>query len=147
MPIEIEGRQNGLGVIYKCSGVVTIDDFFQAGLGFLAQPEEIKKWRYCIIDLTPVGAMNINAEDIRAVVEQNKRIAALAPPGAILAVASPKDLGFGLARVWEVLVEEIGWETMTFRSRTEADRWIQQRAKEKFGLDIPDPSSSANTFA
>ena len=146
MPIETEGRQNGLGVIYKCSGVVTIDDFFQAGLGFLAQPEEIKKWRYCIIDLTPVGAMNINAEDIRAVVEQNKLIAAIAPSGAILAVASPKDLGFGLARVWEVLVEEVGWETMTFRSRAEADVWIQERMKQKFGIDIPNPSSAPNTF-
>jgi len=146
MPIDIEGRQNGLGVIYKCSGVVTIDDFFQAGLGFLAHPEEIKKWRYCIIDLTPVGAMNINAEDIRAVVEQNKRIAAIAPSGAILAVASPKDLGFGLARVWEVLVEEVGWETMTFRSRAEADVWIQERMKQKFGIDIPNPSSAPNTF-
>jgi len=146
MPIEIEGRQDGLGVIYKCTGVLTIDDFFQAGLGFLAHPEEIKKWRYCIIDLTRVDVMNISSDDIRAVVEQNKRIAAIAPPGAILAVASPKDLGFGLARVWEVLVEEIGWETMTLRSRPEADRWIQERAKQKFDLDIPDHSSSANTF-
>jgi len=145
MPIEIEGRQDGLGVIYKCSGVLTIDDFFQAGLGFLAHPEEIKKWRYCIIDLTQVDAMGISSDDIRAVVEQNKRIAAIAPPGAILAVASPKDLGFGLARVWEVLVEEIGWETITLRSRPEADRWIQERAKEKFGLEIPNPSSAPDT--
>jgi hypothetical protein len=32
MPIEIEGRQNGVGVVYNCYGAVTIDDFFRAGL-------------------------------------------------------------------------------------------------------------------
>jgi len=146
MPIEIEGRQNGLGVIYNCRGALTIDDFFQAGLGFLAHPEEIKKWKYGIIDLTPAGAMNIRPEDISVIVEQNKRIAAIAPPGAILAVASPKDLGFGLAHVWEVLVEEIGWEIMTFRSRSEADVWIQERMKQKFDIETPNPSLSPNTF-
>ena len=137
MPISIEGRQDGAGVIYHCQGDMTIDDFFQAGIAFLAFPEEIKKWRYAIIDLTSVGTMKINSDDIRTVVEQNKRIAALAIPGAILAVASPKDLGYGLSRIWEVLMEQIGWETMTFRSRPEADAWIRQRAKQKFSLDIP----------
>jgi hypothetical protein len=142
MPISIEGRQDGAGVIYYCHGDMTIDDFFQAGIGFLAYPEEIKKWRYAIIDLTSVGNMKINSDDIRTVVEQNKRIAAIAPPGAILAVASPKDLGYGLARMWEVLMEQIGWETMTFRTRSEAEAWVRQRAKEKFNLDIPLASSA-----
>src|SRR5439155_10347189 len=136
MPISIEGRQDGAGVIYHCHGDMTIDDFFQAGIGFLAFPEEIKKWRYAIIDLTSVGAMKINSDDIRTVVEQNKRITSLAHPGPLLAVASPKDLGFGLSRIWEVLMEQIGWETMTFRSRAVAEAWTRQRAKQKFYLYI-----------
>jgi hypothetical protein len=142
MPISIEGRQDGAGVIYHCHGDMTIDDFFQAGIGFLAFPDGVKKWRYAIIDLTSVGAMKINSDDIRTVVEQNKRIAAIAHPGPLLAVASPKDLGFGLARIWEVLMEQIGWETMTFRSRPEAEAWIRQRAKQKFDLDVPLVSSA-----
>lgn len=141
MPIDIEGRQDGLGVIYNCHGPVKIDDFFQAGMGFLALPEEIKKWRYCVIDLTSVEAMDISAGDIRSVVEQNKRIAAIAPPGALLAVASPNDLGYGLARMWEALMDQVGWEIMTFRSRPEAEQWIHQRMKQKFSIDLPDPSS------
>lgn len=136
MPVTIEGRQDGAGVIYNCSGAVTIDDFFQAGMAFLASPEEIRKWRYCIIDLTAVKTMQINPDDVRAVVEQNKRIASLAVPGPVLAVASPNDVGFGLSRMWEVLNEQVGWETMTFRSRAEADQWIQTRVREKFGLDL-----------
>jgi hypothetical protein len=143
MPIDIEGRQNGLGVIYNCRGAMTIDDFFQAGMGFLAHPKEIKEWRYAIIDLTFVEAMNITSDDIRAVVEQNKRIAALALPGPILAVASPRDLGFGLARIWEALVEQTGWETMTFRSRSEAEDWIKERLFQKFGIALSEADAAA----
>jgi hypothetical protein len=142
MPITIEGRQEGVGVIYHCHGDMTIDDFFQAGIGFLAFPERIKKWQYCIIDLTSVGAMRIHFDDIRALVEQNKRIAAVAQPGPLLAVASPSDPAYGLSRMWEVLMEQIGWETMTFRSRPEAEAWIRQRAKLKFGLDVPFASAA-----
>lgn len=138
MPIVIEGRQNGVGVIYNCRGAVTIDDFLKAGIGFLAFPKAIKKWRYCIIDLTSVEAMQIDSKEIRTIVEQNKRIAAFALPGALLAVAAPKDLGYGIAREWEALVEQVGWETMTFRSRSEAEAWIKERARQKFGLDLSD---------
>src|SRR5216684_1221181 len=73
MPINIEGRQDGVGVIYNCHGDMTIDDFFQAGISFLAFPEGIKKWRYCIVDLTSVGAMHINSDDIRIVLEQKPK--------------------------------------------------------------------------
>lgn len=141
MPIEIEGRQNGVGVIYHCRGAVTIDHFFQAGLGFLAYPEEIQKWRYCIIDLTSVESMDITTGDIRAVVEQNKRIAAIAVLGPLLAVASPRDLGYGLARMWEALMDQVGWETMTFRSRSEANAWISQRLMQKFGIAFAESAS------
>src|SRR5258706_14711537 len=121
MPINIEGRQDGVGVIYNCHGDMTIDDFSQAGISFLAFPEGIKKWRHCIVDLTSVGAMHINSDDIRIVVEHNKRIAAIAQPGALLAVPSPGDLGYVLSRIGEVPMEQIVWETMTFRSSAEAD--------------------------
>ena len=143
MPIEIEGRQDGAGVIYHCRGVVTIDDFFQAGLSFLAHPEEIKKWRYGIVDLTLVEAMDISSADISAVVEQNKRIAQHALPSPLLAVASPRDLGYGLARMWEAMMDQVGWETATFRSRSEADTWIQQRLRQKFGITLAGASSAS----
>jgi len=39
------------------------------------------------------------------VVVQNKTIAVKEVSGVLLAVASPKDLGFGLARMWEALVK------------------------------------------
>lgn len=136
MPIEVEVRHEAMGVIYHCSGAVTIEDFLEANARFLDTPDEILNWRYTLIDLVAVESMKINYADVSKVVAQNKTIAGKAVSGVLLAVASPKDLAFGLARMWEALVERVGWETMTFRSVEEAKTWIQRRMKEKFGIDL-----------
>ena len=140
MPIQIEVRHDAMGVVYHCRGAMIIDDFFAANESFLATPEEIRKWRYAVIDLNAVESMNINYKDVSRVVTQNADIAAKAVPGVLLAVASPRDHGYGLARMWEALVERVGWETMTFRSLAEAEDWIRRRVKEKFGIELADPA-------
>ena len=143
MPIDIEDRHNGIGVIYNCRGVVTVDDFFQAGNTFLAAPEDIKKWRYCIVDLTSGETMQLEYKDVTSIVQQNKHIAVFAVPGVLLAIASPKNLGYGIGRMWEVLVEQVGWETRTFHSRPEAELWIKQRTRQKFGIELSDAASNS----
>ncbi len=140
MPIEVEVRHEAMGVIYRCSGAMVIEDFFTAGQSFLATPDEIRKWRYTLVDLTAVESMDINYNDISRVVTQNATIAANALPGVLLAVASPRDHGYALSRMWEALVERVGWETMTFRSVTEAESWIQTRLRQKFGIDLANPA-------
>ena len=129
-----------MGVIYHCSGALTIEDFIAANATFLITPDEILKWRYTLIDLTSTESMDINYVDVSGVVFQNRTIAAKAVPGVLLAVASPRDHMYGLARMWETLVEHVGWETMTFRSVAEAESWIYTRVKEKFGIDLTQKS-------
>src|SRR5215469_8259748 len=136
MPIQIEVRHNAMGVIYHCSGDLVIADFLAANQQFLNTPEEIRKWRYALIDLHAVESMNISYVDVSRVVTQNAEIAAKAIPGVILAVASPKDHGYGLSRMWEALVERVGWETMTFRSVADAEHWIRRTVQEKFAIDL-----------
>lgn len=136
MPIKIEVRDDAKGVIYHCTGALTIDDFITANATFLTTPDEILKWRYTLVDLAGAESMDINYADVSRVVSQNRTIAAKAVPGALLAVASPRDYSFGLARMWEALVEDVGWETMIFRSVPEAEAWLHSRVKQKFGIDL-----------
>ena len=136
MPIRVEVRHEAMGVIYHCSGAMIIEDFLVANEGFLATPDEIRKWRYTLIDLSAVESMDINYADVSRVITQNSNIAVNAVPGVLLAVASPHDHGYGLARMWGVLVERVGWETMTFRALSDAEDWIRRRVKEKFGIDL-----------
>jgi len=90
MPIRIEGRQDGAGVIYHCHGDMTIDDSSRQASVSLPSRMESRSGRYAIIDLTSVGAMKINSDDIRTVVEQNKRIVAIAHPARYLPLPPPK---------------------------------------------------------
>ena len=140
MPIKIEVRHDAMGVIYHCTGALAIDDFLTANATFLTTPDEILKWRYTLVDLTGAESMDINYANVSRVVSQNRTIAAKAVPGALLAVASPRDYSFGLARMWEALVEDVGWETMTFRSVPEAEAWLHSRMKQKFGIDLEQES-------
>lgn len=135
MPIEIQIWDDAAGVVYHCSGALTAKDFADANDTFLASPEEIKKWRYSIVDLNSMESMNMRYDEVAYIVQRARRIAEYAPPGVLIAVCSPNDLGFGLGRMWEALVEQqIGWETHTFRTRSEAEAWIRQRAQQKFGF-------------
>ena len=93
-----------------------------------------------LIDLTAVESMDIDYTDVSRIVTQNASIATMAVPGVLLAVASPRDHGFALARMWESLVERVGWETMTFRSVAQAQAWIEKRVQEKFGIDLANPA-------
>jgi len=39
--------------------------------------------------------------------------------------------------MWEIIVENTGlqWETMVFRDREDAEDWIREKVKDKFGID------------
>ena len=72
-----------MGVIYHCRGPMVIEDFFFANASFLATPDEVRKWRYALIDLTAVKSMDIDYADVSRVVTQNANIATLAVPGVL----------------------------------------------------------------
>lgn len=38
-------------------------------------------------------------------------------------------------KMWEMLSDEMNWETMVFRNREDAEAWIKERVKEKYGID------------
>src|SRR5215510_10508857 len=136
MPIRLEIRQEGAGVILDCSGPLTLLDFDEVQTGFLTSTEKLKQVKYVLVDLTLVDSLNIPYGDMEQLAYGDKRLAESAPPGVLYAVAAPRDLGFGLARMWQVLAERTKWETQVLRSRSEAEAWIRERALEKFGLDI-----------
>jgi hypothetical protein len=126
MPIEIQVWDDAAGVGFHCTGTLSAKDFADATESFLATPEAIKKWRYGIIDLTSVESLNVRYEEVDKLVGRTRHLAQFALSGVIVAVSSPSDLGFGLARMWE---------TQTFRSRAEAEFWLKHRVPQKFGLD------------
>lgn len=127
-------------MIYNCRGAMIIEDFFAANEGSLATPEEIRKWRYALIDLNAVESMDIKYYDClqRCYAECNRRSQRRARCSPCCGCSKRSRLR--ACRMWEALVERVGWETMTFRSLAKAEDWIQTRVKEKFGIDLANPA-------
>jgi len=48
-----------------------------------------------------------------------------AHPRAAVAIVAPKDEVFGMARMWEMMVVFTEWKIQVFRSREEADLWLE----------------------
>lgn len=135
MPIDIEFRHEGVGVIWNCHGATAVKDFFAAKDSLLASPERLKKVRYMIVDVTSMETVSVNFLAMVRIT-QDERLKPIVFPGMLCAVVSPTDAGYGLSRTWEALSSQSGWEIQIFRSRAEAELWIQQRTKERFGIDL-----------
>ena len=60
MPIQVEIRHAGAGIILNCSGILGVDDFHRANQSILDRGKDLRKWLYSIVDLTfVVGAINL----------------------------------------------------------------------------------------
>lgn len=135
MPVDIKILQDGAGILYLCHGTVTGKDFIEANERLLSF-NNLKQVRYGIVDETSVDDIHMFESDMLTIAAQDEKIAGLVPSGAIVAVIAGSDFAFGLARIWESFIEHTGWETMTFKTRWEAESWIKEKVKDNFGIDV-----------
>jgi hypothetical protein len=123
MPCTAEFRDDQ-GLVLSGFGVVTGNELIDVNRSLVC--DRIKSLRYVIVDLTPATELHVATLDIRAIVEEDRRLAALAPRRLPVAIATSSNLGFGLARMWETFVGDVTeWQTALFRSRKEAESWVQ----------------------
>ena len=110
----------GHGLILKGSNEVTWSQMYEAKKALVQ--DACCSVTFAIIDFEEVTQLHVSHEQIRELVHLD-RILAKQNPDAVIAVAAPKDHVFGLCRMWQSLVEDIGWKTALFRSREEALSW------------------------
>ena len=135
MACEVAFVQNGLGLLFIASGLLTRSDLIESKNRLLESRERIKQCVYAIVDLFGVSSTELSASDVADIAEHDERIAAVIKPGAIVAIMAPKDSDYGLGRMWETLAENTGWETKVFRSREQGSAWLRARVREKFAFD------------
>jgi hypothetical protein len=136
MPIDIKVLHNGVGIMYLCHGTVTGKDFIEANKQILAFREHLKKVRYGLVDATAIDDIHLSESEILTITVQDRKIARLVPPKAIVAVKATDDFAFRLVRMWESFIEHTGWETMTFRTGWKAESWIKEKIKANFRIDL-----------
>jgi hypothetical protein len=136
MPIDIRVLHNGMGILYLCHGTVNGKDFIDANNRLLSSNNCLKQVRYGLIDETAIDDIRISESEMLTITAQDKKIAAFVSSGVVVAIIAKDDLAFQLARMWESFVEHTGWETMTFRVRWKAERWIIEKVQANFGVDL-----------
>ncbi len=123
MPRTITYRPEGAHVDY--SGIVTGVDLFGVndevfGHDYPGGP------RYALLDFTAAERVDVTTGDLQRVAEEDRRDAGRIAGVAVVIVA-PQTLVFGLARMWEGLVDAEAFDSGVVRTRAEAAKWLAER--------------------
>ena len=126
MPRTIDYRKEGAVVEY--GGVVTLADFLGLNAEIYAHAFATAdgKPRYGLLDFSRADRVDLSSTDLAQIAEEDARDAELLAGTAVLIVA-PQTLTYGLARMWEGLVDPLSLESMVVRTRSEADAWLAAR--------------------
>jgi hypothetical protein len=135
MPIFVKITDGGLGFIMKGEGIITGQELLDAVSYRFASEERIKHYVYGISDYTEVTDSQISSAEVKIVAEKDKKVAAI-NPNLVIAIAAPKDVMFGLSRMFQVYAEETGWDITVYRNLEEAQSKIREKIKEKYGQDM-----------
>jgi hypothetical protein len=127
MPRTIEYRAEGAHVDF--TGIVTGVDLFSVNDDVFGHVYPGGRPRYALLDFSGAERIDVSAMDVHEVAEQDQREAERIAGVAVVIVA-PQTLTFGLARMWEGLVDPMDLDSGVVRSRPEAIRWLAERGIE-----------------
>jgi len=125
--------QDGAGLLFICTGNVTARDLLDAKDRLLEMPSRLRECQFAIVDLGLASSLHLSPDDIRRIADKDRDLAVITRPGLPIAVLAPNDVAYGLARMWEIFVENTGWETIIFTSREEGENWVRKKAYALYG--------------
>ena len=137
MPVETEYLDNGLGTLFRGTGIVTGEDILSANQRIFSTPEKIRKYKYGLADWTGVTEYRVKPSELEYAAFQDKTAANILPE-LFVAVVADKPLDYGLSRMWSLFIEvnDLNWEVAIFNNRTEAERWLKDQVKAKYQIDL-----------
>jgi hypothetical protein len=127
MPGTIEFIEDGRGVVFHGSGVLTWQEVTDVKTVLEADEASLRGVKFVLVLLEDVTAVDLNVEDLRAGAAADRRLGQMMPHVAV-AIVAPREHVFGVARMWEAIASVPEWSTYVFRSRDEADAWLQDPA-------------------
>jgi hypothetical protein len=125
VPYHVEFLADG-GVFAKASGIVTAAEVEAAKAEAVRALGPSRERSYLLVDTTEATDFAGSAPEVKNIAYSSVRLAPLVfRPGARAAIVAPMDIGFGLARMWEVYMQGSGLETRVFRSLADAVTWVE----------------------
>ena len=141
MPIEIQDCDGGMGNIIASRGVVTDQELIDLlGKHLRHDNANFKNYKYILFDHPALAKMDITKNTLERIADLYAEIAK-ANPDPIVAMVTNVSMGAGIehinrvSRLYELFINRSCWETMVFRTKSEAVRWIKERVRKKIGID------------
>lgn len=129
MPLSTEFSDEGAGVFLIASGIFTGQDLVASKLEIMEAATRGMPISYGFVDLSNIDRFSVDKDDIQDTALADEKIAKIV--GKIkVAILAPTDIAFGMARMWQAYVDQIGWETYVFRDRTTAEAWLEANAHD-----------------
>jgi hypothetical protein len=125
MPVQINFIEDGLGIEFISSGIVTGSEIIQANEKIYTG-EILPRLRYKIIDRTNCTEYNVTTKDIQIIASQDRKASQI-NPNIIIAIISTTPLQYGMSRMWEAYVDETGFQMELFKDRGSADKWLRNK--------------------
>ena len=119
----MEFIDKGRGVQFTGSGELTGEEMIAPKHVLLEDPERLRPLRFAIVSLIDVTRFDITPQQVHALADLDKRIGEHAPFVAVVVIA-PRTHDFGMARMWETILDVPGWSSMVVRTRAEADAFL-----------------------
>ena len=146
MGFAIQQLDNGRGVRRSFWGVLSGAELIASLEESLQSEATLRGYRYSLLDFSAIVDLDLSQDDLLTLAGLTSRISAL-NPDILVAIIAPQDIIFGLARMWEAYADESCCEMHIARSPTEAEGWLRERGRQKFGQAPPIKQNSAAATA
>jgi hypothetical protein len=133
MPYTTTYVDDGKGVHKTASGIVTGLDIFTSALHASRDGSRAQNLCYGLFDFSDTTELKVTPDDIRRIVEMNRKLAALIP-GALIAVVAPTPLPYAMARLWHTLSDDLQWKSNVFHNRADAIAWLRRELAPLAGM-------------
>ena len=141
MPIVIQIVDGGAGSIIEARGTVREKELVDTLHRFFAADEEqFRQLKYILFDYSALMQMDVT-DDTVDVIARLCAEAYKSHPDPVVAIATYFSMTVNLeqikrlTRFYELFVHGARWESLLFRTKMEAVRWLRKKVSTKFGLD------------
>jgi hypothetical protein len=138
MPIELKDCDRGIGIIIESRGRVTDEEIIDSLESLLTEEKEkFETYKYILIDHSALTKVDVSDETVEFISGLFADISNANPDPVIAMVTyvsygANVDLIDRISRMRELFLDEPCWESLVFRTKPQAVRWIKGKVKENF---------------
>ncbi len=125
MPVTWSVVDNGRILFVTMSGRVTDQEYLGAHDGFFPATASAPGDALALIDFSAVTDIQITTAAVRESVRRTTAFLRNAPEGHHrMAIVAGSPAVYGMCRMWQILIEESGLESVLFDNTAEAKEWL-----------------------